>query len=505
MSSPDLARPGWSQGRPAGMAPWAVAGVATTAVVTAVIVAILIAAGLWFVAAGLLVVWPAFVIVNRYPMGTLMVWIAVDPILMAGEGEAGRMLYWLIHRALPVGTLLLVFVARLIGARTQRFPRLGWPEAFMGGYLALTVLSIAYRSQDVASTLIYGYDHVLVPLSVYLLVRLLRPTEEDFRRLVPVLVFLLVTQAAVGLISLVAPDLLPAAWNNREARTTGTLRHPNVYSVTLLFAGLFLAHAGQARGATRGRAAGSLVVGVAVGMAIASLSRASWLAAVVVVAGLFFVYRSVAKRIVATVVVLGLVGLMVGGVFTTAQEALAQRFYSQTSEESALSRLPVVLASLRMIEARPVLGWGYENFDRYDRTFAGSIDGLFVPDRDHASHNFFLTLGAESGLLGVLLYLGPAVLLLARSRAGVAHLPATGVRSKRLVWILWLAMAAQVVAYNFSNNRVAFGLGLWWLCLGLIATLCDWDDTAVAQANDDLGRRIEALGGSAARAGEGGA
>jgi len=189
------------------------------------------------------------------------------------------------------------------------------------------------------------------------------------------------------------------------------------------------------------------------------------------------------------------VAAMVGGVFGATQEILATRLISEHSTETALSRLPVIVASLRMIEARPLIGWGYENFDVYDQSFTGSIKGLYVPDKDHASHNMFLTLGAEGGLTGLFLYLGPAIWWLAKSNSGVRNLPDEGFRSKKFVWMLWLALAAQITAFNFSNNRVAFGLGVWWLTIGLLATACDWRDKAIEEATTDVRQRIAAMGG----------
>ncbi|MFP3914642.1 MAG: O-antigen ligase family protein [Actinomycetota bacterium] len=453
-----------------------------------------ISVGMWYLSVVVLVAGPAFYLLNRYPFVGVMVWVAIAPLLMAGEGGVERRIYWLIHRALPVGTLLVILVARWIGVRKDRFPKLGWPEAMIGGYLLLTVISIAYRSLDTVATYIYMYDHVLVPLCVYMLVRLLAPKDEDFRRMMPVIVFLLISQALIGALGWIAPEVLPGSWNNRESRATGTLRHPNVYGVTLLFAGLYLAHYGQqVRDRPGLRRVTLLLFGGAVVMAVATLSRATWLATFVVLAGMLLIYRRPTRRLLVGLAAPVLVVGLLGGVFSDAAQVLGQRLFSETSEESALARLPVVVASLRMIENRPLFGWGYENFDRYDQSFQSSIQGLYVPDKDHASHNLFLTLGAESGLIGLFLYIGPALWWLARSPSGMRHLPSSGFRSRKLVQILWLALAAQVIVYNFSNLRVAFGLGVWWLTVGLLATACDWRDDVADEAEKDVERRIAVL------------
>lgn len=462
--------------------------------VMALLVVGFLSLGMWYLAFALLLAGPAFYLLHRYPFAAIMVWLAIGPFLMAGEGGAIRRVYWVVHRALPVGALLVILVVSWLGVRQVKLPKLGWPEMMMAGYLVLTVVSIAYRSLEPMATYIYMYDHVVIPMSLYLLVRLLAPDEEDFKRLVPVLVFFLIAQSVVGILSWVAPQTLPAGWNNREERATGTLRHPNVYGVALLFAGLYLAHYGQ-RVARHPWVRGGTVwlLALSAAMAVVTLSRASWLAALFVTLGLLFVYPRLSRRLMVGAVIVAVVAVGVGGALGPIQEALSARFSSDASSESALSRLPVVVASLRMIETKPVIGWGYENFDRYDHAFVGSIEGLFVPDRDHASHNLFLTLGAESGLVGLLLYLGPLLWWLAKSRSGARHLPTEGFRSKKFIGILWLAMTAQVIVYNFSNNRVAFGLGVWWLTVGLLATACDWRDQVMEEASTDVERRVAAL------------
>lgn len=459
----------------------------------AVVVAFLLGLGMWHLALVLIAVAPALYLLSRYPLAALMVWLAIDPFLMAIEGGgAARQLYWLVHRALPVGALLLVVLGRLIGVRKEPFHKLGWPEVMVGGYFMLTVVSIAYRSPDTTATYIYMWDHVLVPLSIYMLVRLLAPDEYDLRRLVPFFAFFLVTQAIIGGLSLVAPGILPESFLNREFRTTGTLRHPNVYGVSLLFAGLYIAHWGQVlEDRPRQRALAGLAAVVAAGMGVATLSRATWLAVVVVVFGLLFIYPQLTRRIMAFGVAVALLAVFMGGIVTDVGDALNDRLQSS---DTALSRLPVVVASLRMIEAKPLFGFGYENFDRFDQQYQSSIEGVYVPDKDHASHNFFLTLGAEGGLVGLLLYLGPILWAAYKTFGGLGHLPKTGFRSQRLVWLLWLSLAAQAVAFNFSNNRVAFGLAMWWITVGLLVSLCDWTETVAERATDDLDKQMEALG-----------
>jgi hypothetical protein len=50
-------------------------------------------------------------------------------------------------------------------------------------------------------------------------------------------------------------------------------------------------------------------------------------------------------------------------------------------------------------------------------------------------------------------------------------LASEGFANRKLLALLWLALLAHLVVNNFSNMRVEFGLGLWWLTLGLVGSL----------------------------------
>jgi len=335
--------------------------------------------------------------------------------------------------------------------------------------VVVSVLSILYTSGNTSEGFRHLYDRVAVPMILYLLIRLTRPGPAAMKKLCYVLLFILISQAAVGLLSWVAPGFLSERYLGRAGqRTTGTLGHPNVFGIVALAAGALFLHISQYE--DRLKKLGVPVFLFAVGMAVLTFSRASWLAALVVVIGVAIAYpRLIAKISLITVAVVVMFVLLGGG--QTLGRQLEQRLYSAQSEESALSRLPVVLASLRMIEAKPLTGWGYDNFDRYDYQFQSRVGELFVPDKDHASHNFFLTIGAEQGFIGLVAYLGAAIYWLLRTPAALGRMKQTGLFGRRLLIILWAVIAGQVVVSNFANVKSAVGLAVWWMSLALIGNL----------------------------------
>jgi O-antigen ligase len=441
-------------------------------VVGGVLVGYLVAHDLWFVAVGLLGFVPGCIVLLRYPWSAVIVWVLVTPIAGTTDGAGVRAVYWLVHRGLPVWALMVVIVGAATGVRPRRLPRLGLPEVLMAGYLTVTAISILYTAPVVIREMFVFYDRVFVPMCLYLLVRLLVPDERDIARLLPAVVVVLVAQSVIGMMSWIGPAALRPEWLGKVGeRTVGTLQSADLFGATMIFCAVFILHCGFARARTRAaRVATMLAFGLAILMVFMSFSRATWLAGVLMLLGLAVIFRQYLHRIVVVGAVL-LVLLGITGVLNTQWQYAQYRFDSSQSEESALSRLPVFLAAVRMFQAKPVTGFGYENFDRVSRPFQGRIGDLVYPDKNHASHNLFLTLLAEQGIVGFVLYLGPLLVWLARSVARRSRLPAEGVLGRRFVAVLWLALLAHIVVNNFSRMHLPFGLGLYWLTLGLVATL----------------------------------
>ncbi len=434
------------------------------------VMAYLVSGGNWLFGAVALAVFPAVIILHRKPVVAVMIWLTLGPLVMVVEGgSAARKAYWLLHRALPLGAVLVVVVTAVLGLKRPKSMKLGAPEVMMLAYVAVSLLSIWYTSLTPGASTIHLYDRVVVPMLLYLVVRLAPPRDADYQMAVPVLAFLLISQSIFGVLGWLAPGLLPKSWLDRaDTRTVGSLDHPNVYGTTVLIAGTWLFYLLVTRNDSRSRRWGQLFLFVGLTMAFLTFSRATWLAAIAVGAVLFLLYRRQVTSVGVTGLLIVTVVLM-SGVAAPIVDRATTRFFSEASQESALSRLPVVVASLRMFEAKPIAGWGYGNFDQYDFQFQGSVADLFVPDKDHASHNLYLTILAEQGAIGLLTYLGPAFLLLIATPRAYRRLRRHPTLDKNVLVVLWMLPLSHLIVNNLSNMRVPFGLGLWWLSLGLIA------------------------------------
>jgi O-antigen ligase len=344
----------------------------------------------------------------------------------------------------------------------------------MVGYLFASLLSIMMLNDSPLATFYAFYDRVISPMCLYLLIRLWTPSQDDLKRLAPVVFFLLVSQIAIGLLAWFTPHLLPSGWVDPELRTIGTVGSYGAYAATMIFSGLFLLQSALNQKAGWLRTLYLFSFALAGFGTFLSFSRGAWLAGSLVILGLLLIDR---KRIIQIgLVAVPVVSLLASGPLVSQINWARERLYSERSQESALVRLPVIQASLQMFVTKPIWGWGYENFNRYDWQFYHPVEGVLTPLKDLSSHNFYLTLLAEQGLLGTFLFLFPLFWWLIRSLKRMRNLPAKGFWSRRSLIFSWLFIIAYITINMFHNMRTVFGLSLWWVELALIANAAERHD-----------------------------
>jgi O-antigen ligase len=431
----------------------------------------LIVRGDWYLAVGFIVAVPVLIALFWYPLLGVFLWLGIAQFLMVTQTTEIRMIYWAIHRGIPLLSLGLLLVKQIFMPGEKRLPKLGWSELAMMGYLIATFVSIIFSQDDPVPVVILLFDRMFIGMCLYMLVYLSRPREKDLQILIYVVLFITAAQSLIGILSWIAPGLLPDIWLRWVGlRTIGSLSNPSVYTAALLFGGLILFQAGMYQKKKRFKVlyiATFIVAGFCVFL---SLSRASWLGGLLVGIGLMILYPRFMLKFGLIVIVLAI--LAVSFLLLGESTLIQDRFYSEESESSALSRLPVTIASLRMFSSKPIFGWGYGNFDLFDRQFYNNSIGSFTADnKDHASHNFFLTILAEQGLVGFFLYMAPVIILLFRSIKNYSKLSEQGFLGKNFIVILWLIMVNLVVLNNFVNLTVVYGVGLWWITLGLISSV----------------------------------
>jgi O-antigen ligase len=433
----------------------------------------------WEMAAVVIFSIPAIFVLQRNPFLFILVWLVCMPFLMHTTSTTSRQIYWVIHRFTPLLTLFSILLPSMLGKKT--LPKLGLPEWAMLGYAVMSLVSIVFTNLVRQETTYLFYDRVIIPMVLYLIVRLSSPDRRMIQWLFPVALFIVLSQTGIGVISWFAPKALPAKWVDYENhRTIGTLVNTNAFVTTLVLTGFLVLHYGQQSTSNRIRLGSIFVLLLTAYGIFISFSRAGWLAGALALLGLAAAYPKFMFKLGLAVVP---VALLVASVFLQNQLTwAAQRLISGDSEQSALSRVPVYAAAVRMFQAKPYFGWGYGNFDRFDRQFQNPpVANISGDNKDHASHNFFLSMIAEQGLVGILLYLTPVFFWLRMTVKYFSKLPRDGFWGRKILIVFWMTILSHFVVYNFANMRVIFGLGSWWLTLGLIARFMDFYQPAYAQ------------------------
>ncbi|UCG12820.1 MAG: O-antigen ligase family protein, partial [Deltaproteobacteria bacterium] len=299
---------------------------------------------------------PGIILFTRYPFIAVLVWMLVFPFIVRAPGVAGRYIYWLLHRAVIPVALGSVILSDWLGVKKRREPvRLGAPELALVIFSALVFANILVFSDNPAPKLLNLYDRSLVPICMYLLVRLLAPTEKDLKRFLWVALFTVLIQSAIGLLSWFAPQTLPRFWLQKAgARTVGTFGNPAVYSSTLIFLSLLLLQHALVSRSRRQRYVLFSVVAMAFFCVFFTFSRGSWLGGSVVVLALMLLYPKVIIRLM--IVVIPLIVLLSSSVLA---DSVAWAWERLNKEETAEGRIIGYGASIQMIQEKPLFGWGY--------------------------------------------------------------------------------------------------------------------------------------------------
>jgi len=91
----------------------------------------------------------------------------------------------------------------------------------------------------------------------------------------------------------------------------------------------------------------------------------------------------------------------------------------------------------------------------------------------HTSHHTYLLMTAEMGLVGLFLYVLPAVWLLGATLTNWKQLKPGGLLGREMLVMLWLLLADHFIVGNFTDliRSNFYSTSMWWLVLGWIANI----------------------------------
>ena len=289
-------------------------------------------------------------------------------------------------------------------------------------YLGVLALSITVAADEELA----GYEVVLllqlVLLFVYLVCRL--RTSSDVRFLMVMLMATLLLESVVVIVSHFQTSL-PLPWTQIQTqvgadgafRTGGTIGSPNNAGsfLALLLAPTLSYLLLPISGWTRRLA--MIAFGVGTAALVFTLSRAGWLSFGISTAVLTFVVaRSDATR--ARAVVAAIAGTFV---LVLPFSPLVSARLQHSDRGAARGRIPLDRLAYRMVESKPVLGIGANNFALEIPAYAGPD---FSRDWLYTVHNRYLLTWAEAGPAALLAFLWFLLSALARARRtwGTRHL-----------------------------------------------------------------------------------
>ena len=419
---------------------------------------------------------------NGYPLVAIMVWMVI--LSLSPRHGTACYVYQAAHYALLPLCFGINILSRMIKSTEHPPVRLTWPDLSMVLYVVLVVVSVSVNDDlpgGLGQYMIVIYRTIFVPFSAYWLVRSFRPGAKDLERLTQVMVTLCIIEIIVGCAARFKPEILPNFWPGRVEqfggfRITGTFSQPDVYCAALIFFLTFIFQYAVVRGKALTRSLCLILFNAGLIGIFLSYSRASWLSALVFLSFLAFAYKRLFLLFVLPVLLLG--GGLLGTIFTQELSSVARRIETlQTVGNRVISGY----AGTKMFLEKPVLGWGYGSYDLHDSSFIEQVGG-FKPSewdlKEGTSHNTFLTILAETGMVGLCLYaftLGWWLLLTIKIWLRLPGSPSDGkFLDRRFLAMLWANIVFIMAAGQFVDIRFfPFTLVQVWLILGLIANMVD--------------------------------
>lgn len=404
----------------------------------------------------------ASILLTVAPDQLFLGWLFAAPLLQesAAKTHLGHALSLALYAAPPVVLLLKVMTGR--GAR----PRREWFDVVPAAFLILLLLSLAITAPNElrASTLHTLYQNIALGVLVYYLVVFWRGDLPSVLRIGRVILLAAALEAVMAVIEWPTGWNLwhDTSWRGGDTRSIATLGNPAVtgafIGVGIVFALAVLCWSGPAK--LRRLAIVMLVVGVP-GL-YATKTRGPILATAV--AALLCLLLSRRSRAVG-LGVLALVALLLALFWPQIQSSSTYRNRFE-NRGNIQGRLVLQDVSLRLAAKKPILGWGYDSFDRVKYDVQVPSQGIASAQAlQSTSHDTYLTILVEFGAVGLLLFLLPWVPILNR---GVAAVRAqAGER-----WLLVGAQASVVVVAltgtTLDYRFFSFAPMLLWLFLGLV-------------------------------------
>jgi O-antigen ligase len=394
-------------------------------------------------------------------------WLLVAPIFQesASNSHIGHALGLALYTAPP-----LVLLVKHLAAEGDR-PRAEWFDFFPALYLVYLVVSLAatgateLHTTGTVSTLRTLYQDVGIGIVIYYVVAFWRGRGPSLFATAKVLLIGAALQAAMAIVE------APTHWNlwhdtswqrAGDFRSIGTLGNPAVTGA-VIGVGIVVALAVLCwRGPVELRRLAILMLILGFPALYATKTRGPILATLI--AGLLLVLFSARSRLVGVGAILLVALLLV--VFWPRIQTSSVYQSRITQQQNIQARLVLQEVSIKLIEQKPVLGWGYDSFDRVKYNVDVPSPQLPLSQAlQSTSHDTYLTILVEYGAIGFAIFVLPWVVIFLRGVGRVRKLaPDRWFVAAMLASILLLAVNAATLDYRFFSFIPMLG----WLSLALL-------------------------------------
>ena len=428
--------------------------------------------GNWLYAFALALMIPIAILFGSRPFIGVILWLLMMPLASALPNP--NIMYWLIHRLLIPFTLMMSIISHMVNSSNQTHYRFKFPDISLlmfAAYIPLSLFLTGSLSGDLGRIYL---DRMLIPILMYFVLRVSVIDTRNKKLLEWTVFFVAAIQNAIGIASWIVPSLLPYMWrHNIGYRTAGSLGDPAVFTSLLMFCTVLLISAAINRKNDFTRMAYLLISGLSFINVFLSLERGSWLAGVMVLIGLVIFHG---KKFLKLVMIGSFFVILFGFSLLSNQISMAA---NRISEQHPIDdRIVVTDAMIRMIGNKPIFGWGYDSLNSNLANYYRQVGAANIIFGFTTSHNTFLTIFTELGLVGILLYLSPILWLFIKS---LKWLRGNSIQSPKKAFLIavWLSSLQYFVVSNFMDMRFyPIGLTLSWMIMGLIANQLDEIDSS---------------------------
>jgi hypothetical protein len=435
----------------------------------ALLLAVFIAYEQWLFALPLILIVPVAIVILRDPFAAVLIWLAVMPWFPFDVTY--KYVHYAAHRLLLPAALVIIILSRMFRLKRHSTVKLEPADVAMAAFGAMVLVSTASSGKD-WTILFVLQDQVLVPFVAYWIIRLLDVQGKELKRLMPLILVLALAECAVGLLSWLAPQAVPSIWHSPLLgdRVIGSFRQPVAYAYVMIFFMVLLFYDAMSR--EKGPLRKWEILAFVLGMVclLLTYTRGAWLAGILSLAALLYLYP---KPIAASITVLFCLVLVLPR--DALEKEIDHAYERLFNKDTAQSRIVLANAGKNMFLAKPIFGWGYGDYDRYDYTFMERVNEFSPSEwdvREGTSHSTYLTTLAETGIVGLFLYTFPIFWWLILTLKALPRLPKHGFWSGRLLVALWLPIGAFVVsAQDIDMRFFYYCLTLFWINLALIGSM----------------------------------